>query len=238
LMEWNLRKIIKAKVLQLLRYKNIYLRKRLAVNRIRLGDECTKYFHAMATLTYRRNSIPQLRDDSGMFVSDHDSKVALLWSSFKNRMGITSSPIMHFDLSSLVQTHTDLSELVQPFTTEEIDMVIKHIPVDKAPGPDGFNGMFLKKCWNIIKEDIYKLCEDFFDGQLDLESINYSYITLVPKVINPESVNDFRPISLLNSSIKILTKLLADRLQLIILQLIHVNQYGFIRNMTVQDCLA
>ena len=92
-----------------------------------------------------------------MFVSDHESKAALLWSSFKNRMGITSSPIMHFDLSSLVQTHTDLSELVQPFTTEEIDMVIKHIPVDKAPGPDGFNGMFLKKCWNIIKEDIYKL---------------------------------------------------------------------------------
>jgi len=173
-----------------------------------------------------------------MFVSDHESKAALLWSSFKNKMGITSSPIMHFDLSSLVQTHTDLSELVQPFTTEEIDMVIKHIPVDKAPGPDGFNGMFLKKCWNIIKEDIYKLCEDFFDGQLDLESINYSYITLVPKVINPESVNDFRPISLLNSSIKILTKLLADRLQLIILQLIHVNQYGFIRNRTVQDCLA
>ena len=173
-----------------------------------------------------------------MFVSDHESKAALLWSSFKNRMGITSSPIMHFDLSSLVQTHTDLSELVQPFTTEEIDMVIKHIPVDKAPGPDGFNGMFLKKCWNIIKEDIYKLYEDFFDGHLDLESINYSYITLVPKVRNPESVNDFRPISLLNSSIKILTKLLADRLQLIILQLIHVNQYGFIRNMTIQVCLA
>ena len=98
------------------------------------------------------------------------------------------------------------------------------LPLDKAPGPDGFNGLFFKKCWNIVKEDIYRLCEDFYDGNLDLESINYSYITLVPKVSNPEGVNDYRPISLLNSSIKILTKLLADRLQLVILKLIHVNQ--------------
>ena len=55
---------------------------------------------------------------------------------------------------------------------------------------------------------------------------------------NPESDNDFRPISLLNSSIKILTKLLVHRLQLVILTLIHVSKYGFITNMTIQDCLA
>ena len=195
-------------------------------------------FHAMATLTYRRNSISQLRDDSDFFVSDHESKAALLWTSFKNRMGVSSSPKMHFDLPNLVQAHHDLSSLVQPFTTEEIDLVIKMLPIDKVPGPDGFNGLFLKKWWNIVKEDFYRLCEDFFEGHLDLESINYSYITLVPKVNNPEGVNDFRPISLLNSSIKILTKLLADRLQLVILELIHANQYGFIRHRTIQDCLA
>ena len=55
---------------------------------------------------------------------------------------------------------------------------------------------------------------------------------------NPETVNDFRPISLLNCSIKLLTKILADRLQQVILQLLHENQYGFIRNKTIQDCIA
>ena len=73
---------------------------------------------------------------------------------------------------------------------------------------------------------------------MNFQSINSSFITLVPKVSNPESVNDFRPISLLNSSIKLLTKILADQLQLIILELIHINQYGFIRSRTIQDCLA
>jgi len=56
--EWNLRKIVKAKLLQLLRYRNIYWKQRHAVNTIKYGDECTKYFHTMATMIYRKNSIP------------------------------------------------------------------------------------------------------------------------------------------------------------------------------------
>ena len=51
-------------------------------------------------------------------------------------------------------------------------------------------------------------------------------------------VNDFCPISLLNCSIKLLTKILAERLQRIILLLLHANQYGFIRTRTIQDCIA
>jgi hypothetical protein len=46
---------------------------------------------------------------------------------------------------------------------------------------------------------------------------------LVPKKDNPENVNDFRPISLLNSSIKMVTKLLANRLQPLAMDIIHEN---------------
>jgi hypothetical protein len=46
----------------------------------------------------------------------------------------------------------------------------------------------------------------------------------------PARVSDFRPISLLNTSIKILTNLLANRLQRVIMELIHQNQYGFIKS--------
>ena len=71
-----------------------------------------------------------------------------------------------------------------------------------------------------------------------MEGINTSFITLVPKVTNPETVNDYRPISLMNISPKLVAKLLADRLQTVILDLIHKNQYGFIKTRTIQDCLA
>lgn len=85
---------------------------------------------------------------------------------------------------------------------------------------------------------MYRLCWDFHSHRADLKSVNYSYITLVPKKDNSERVNDFRPISLLNSSMKIITKILANRLQAHALQVVHENQYGFIKGKTIQDCLG
>jgi len=139
-------------------------------------------------------------------------------------MGVSCQPQMQFDLPALINVNVDLNSLVAPFSREEIDLMIKQIPTDKAPGPDGFNGLFMKKCWQIIKEDFYKLCDAFFELDVNLESINNSIITLVAKINSPETVNHFRPISLLNMDIKLLIKLLADRLQLVILQLLHANQ--------------
>jgi hypothetical protein len=61
---------------------------------------------------------------------------------------------------------------------------------------------------------------------------------LVHKVNNPAKINDYRPISLLSSVLKILTKLLANRLQPVILRIVHSNQSGFIKSRTIQGCLG
>lgn len=144
---------------------------------------------------------------------------------------------MVFNLQELLVQH-NLDDLVLPFTVEELDEIAKELPNDKAPGSDGFNGHFFKKCWPLVKYDIYRLCHDFYNDRADLKCLNYSYMTLVPKKENPEKVTDFRPISLLNSTMKFLTKILANRLQKVILRVIHRNQYGFIQGRTIQDCLG
>jgi hypothetical protein len=82
------------------------------------------------------------------------------------------------------------------------------------------------------------LISDFHAGNISLESINSSYITLIPKIDNPSTPGDFKPISLLNCVLKIITKLLANRLQDIILSLVHKNQYGFLKKRSIQDCLC
>ncbi len=124
------------------------------------------------------------------------------------------------------------------FYTQEMDSLIKVIPSDKAPGPDGFNGFFLKKCWQIISQDFYRLAAHFHACYTDLQPLNMSYITLVPKKSSPETVNDYRPISLMGISLKFITKFMADRLQSVMPKLVHENQYGFIKGRMIQDCLA
>lgn len=138
----------------------------------------------------------------------------------------------------MLDNNVDLSSLVSPFSHAEIDAVVKNFPSNKSPGPDGFNTDFLKKCWHIVKEDFYSLCEGFFFENICLQSINGSHITLIPKKDDPVKVSDYRSISLLNNSIKLITKLLANRLQKVLSSLIHKNQYGFVKNRTIQDCVA
>lgn len=177
-------------------------------------------------------------DAKGIQHSNHREKEDIFWDAYKDRLGISEFQHMVFDLAAWFTDNPDLSSLEEPFSHEEIDMVISNLPTDKTPGPDGFNTDFIKKCWHIVKFSFYELCQALHSGDVCLQRINGSYITLIPKVDGPVIASDFRPISLLNISVKIITKLLANRLQLVIQSLVHKNQYGFIKSRTIQDCLA
>jgi hypothetical protein len=158
--ERNFRRILKKHILMLLKAQKEYWRKRYTVRSSKLGDESTKFFHAVATKRFRFNTITSLDTLDGRLLSSHAEKAAHLWDEYKNILGSSVQPTMRFNLQELVQSH-DLQSIAEPFSKEDIDKVISAMPNDKPPGPDGFNGLFLKKCWHIIKEDFYKLCFDF-----------------------------------------------------------------------------
>jgi hypothetical protein len=96
----------------------------------------------------------------------------------------------------------------------------------------------MKSCWHIIKHDFYFLCQEFNEHNISLKFLNDSLITLITKKASPETPNDFRPISLLNSALKLLAKLRPNRLQAKIIDLVHKNQYDFINPSSIQDSLA
>jgi hypothetical protein len=176
LMERNFRKQLQAHLLKLLESKRVYWKQRSTIRWVKFGDENTKLFHSIATHKFKRNYITSLQLTDGSLVTDHDQKAALLWTSFRDRLGQCEDTTMFFALDSLIQP-----ELDHHFSTEEIECLIKELPTDKAPSPDGFNGMFIKKCWPIIKEDFVAFIKDFYNGSSNLKCLNNSFITLVLK---------------------------------------------------------
>jgi hypothetical protein len=100
-----------------------------------------------------------------------------------------------------------------PFT-EEIKKAIFKSYSDGAPRPDGLSFTFYQKFWHVVKDDLMKLFQSFYEGSLDIFRINFSNITLISEDPNACTINKFRSISLLNCSYKIFTKVLTNRINL------------------------
>uniref|UniRef100_A0A2N9F8H0 Reverse transcriptase domain-containing protein n=1 Tax=Fagus sylvatica TaxID=28930 RepID=A0A2N9F8H0_FAGSY len=105
----------------------------------------------------------------------------------------------------------------------------------KSPGPDGMNALFYQKFWHIIGNDVTKAIIEFFQSGKMLKSINYTHIALIPKVKAPESMTQFRPISLCNVMYKIISKVLANRLKLVLNHVISGNQSAFVPERLITD---
>ena len=144
------------------------------------------------------NHVASLHDDLGNIDREHNAKANILLKAFKQRPDTSVPTFNPLNLGNLLSRDVDLSVFEIPFSKDEIDAVVKNLPNDKALGLDGFNTNFIKHCWDILAPDFYTLIEDFYHGRISLQSINSSFITLIPKKDAPTTPSDFRPISLLN----------------------------------------
>jgi hypothetical protein len=80
--------------------------------------------------------------------------------------------------------------------------------------------------------------EDFHKGELDLYRLNFALLTVIPKVKDARTMNKFRPISLLNCSYKIFTKVLTDRVGKVVDKLIASNQSAFIKDRYILESVV
>ncbi|GKV02939.1 hypothetical protein SLEP1_g15313 [Rubroshorea leprosula] len=79
----------------------------------------------------------------------------------------------------------------------EAFIVLRDNISSKALGPDRFNFKFVKDRWEVIKEDVVEFLQEFQENSKLVKGINNSFIVLVPKVDNPQKIEEYRPISLI-----------------------------------------
>lgn len=112
---------------------------------------------------------------------------------------------------------------------------MKSMKKNKSPGPDGFNVNFFIHTWDIVGKDFINAIRSFFQQGCLLRGVNSTTIVLVPKVPNPSSMNDFRPISCCNTTYKCISKIIASRLKGVLSNIISPCQSAFVPGRRIGD---
>ncbi|GJS90564.1 RNA-directed DNA polymerase, eukaryota [Tanacetum coccineum] len=199
------------------------------------GDENSKYF--LGIINRKRS---QLAICGVLVEGDWIDEPFIVKNEFLSHFAerFSSPPIQRITLDAQFpnqisfEQHQDLERIV---TYDEIKCAVRDCGSNKSPGPDGFTFDFYRRYWKLIDHDVVNVVFEFFSSGMFPLGCNSSFITLIPKTQDAKVIKDFRPIILIGSVYKIIAKILANRLSLVIPYLISDVQSAFVANRQILD---
>jgi hypothetical protein len=200
------------------------------------GDRNTQFFHAFASERRRKNRIRRLKNEDGgiieggrlkEFIANHYQNL------FLSSAGHRAQEVLRC-VSRRVTSEMN-AELTKEFKEEEIWEALQSIGDLKAPGPDGVPSIFYKHFWQLVGDKVKREVLAVLNGNQMPQRWNETIIVLIPKVKSPERINDLRPISLCNVLYKLIAKVLANRLKLILPEIISPTQSAFVPGRLISD---
>uniref|UniRef100_A0A2N9GNJ6 Reverse transcriptase domain-containing protein n=1 Tax=Fagus sylvatica TaxID=28930 RepID=A0A2N9GNJ6_FAGSY len=166
----------------------------------------------------------------GEWVEDRDQLMALIQKGYSDLFTTSHTSSCRLSVPPCAPSLSDLEaqNLDNPLSSEEIKSSLWSLKPFKAPGPDGLHPGFFQRCWHIVSDSVVKEVSHIFNwGQMP-SYLNKTLISLIPKCVGPESLSQFRPISLCNTVYKIVTKSIVARIRPLLSNLISPFQAAFV----------
>ena len=199
------------------------------------GDKAGKLLAYQARVAAASRLVPRIKSSAGEIVTD-PTNISNVFSDFYSSLYTSESNVLDWEGPNPLDplTYPKMEEaaansLGAPLTAHEITEAIKSLQSGKSPGPDGYTTDFYKAFGHILAPILVRVYNDAFEkGQLPPSFAEASISVLLKKDKDPLLCGSYRPISLLNVDFKIMTKVLATRLQQVMPDLVHPDQTGFI----------
>jgi len=204
---------------------------------IKQGDSNSKFFHASTKWRRMRNEIKGVYcNQSGSWVKEPNKVKVLVKEFYENKMlAIEDSGVRLDNVVFKEISESDNKFLTDPFDEKEIKEAIWNCDSHKSPGPDGVTFSFIKNNWCLLENDVLGAVKFFHrEGKIP-KGCNASFLTLIPKFENPQSLEEYKPISLVGCLYKILSKVLSNRIKKVIDKVIDGSQSAFLSNRGLLD---
>ncbi|CAN0906348.1 LINE-1 retrotransposable element ORF2 protein [Linum grandiflorum] len=203
------------------------------------GERNTKYYHKIANSHKSKKYIHKLQDSNGIAQADEDSKQSIATQYFQQLFSSDLPPSFfpsHLCPNFAKHVHPEANNNpVRYVFDSEIRNATFSIGVNQAPSADGFSSCFFRHHWDLIKDELCGAVRSFFASGYMLKNIYHTIIALLPKVKNPNSMGQLRPISLCHVLYKIISKILANRLAKLLPHIIGAHQTGFVCERCITD---
>eukprot|EP00253_Pinus_taeda_P021761 PITA_21761 len=206
------------------------------------GDENTSFFHNYAKGRKSANTIWSLKDEAGRVVKTFTDLSGLGQRHFQ-RLFSDSGEATIGEVMRTTQCfpsffeEDEAEELSVPVSKDEVEAAMKNMGKDKSPGPDGWTIELFLYFFDLIGSENTEVVEESrVKGEI-YRPFNSTFIALIPKKEEPETFEDFRPISLCNCIYKIIAKVIAIRLVPILSKNISMEQFGFLEGRQIHEAI-
>ena len=192
------------------------------------------FFTKMETRNYNTRYIRTLLINENTLVTDPDKilkeEEIFYKSLYTEPTNLKDSKDYLAEIDTPKLSDNDVELCDAHITVEELGKALKDMPNKKSPGTDGLTADFYKFFWRDIKDIVFNsLTYAFENNSLSIEQKRGILCIIPKKGKDLRRLKNWRPLTLLNTDYKTLTKLLASRLQRVLPSLISRDQSGYLK---------
>ena len=207
---------------------------------LQCGENISKHIINKQREVSARKLMSSIVDDEGHELKSYESIQRYVKAFYANLYSLAegSSRLQNKFLSHIdcKLDEDDRKMLSKSFSKAEVEKCIKSFNKNKTPGIDGLPIEFYCDNWEIIGNDFMEVVNYITRHNVMSKSQHKGIITLLKKDGDGSNIKNWRPISLLCVDYKIVSKLIAKRVQLVLPKLIDVNQYCSIPGRSIIHC--